>query len=192
MYCRFDFRCSDWIPFLISGPSVEDSISQPKDVQRAVEDAAVVLSCSYVSSVVNSLWYRQYPGSPPQFLIMEYSGYITNPIPGMNITHIKKQRLVELLISSAAVTDSALYYCALQPTVTGNTHSLYKNLLNQHKTLFHLPLRTVHRHYWQNSSTLHKIYFLINYPCSLFPIYKIFTHSAVHYIAMLFGILWFQ
>ena len=131
MYCRFDFRCSDWIPFLISGSSVEDSISQPKDVQRAVEDAAVVLSCSYVSSAVNSLlWYRQYPGSPPQFLIMEYSGIITNPIPGMNITHIKQQRLVELQISSVAVTDSALYYCALQPTVTGNTDSLYKNLLN--------------------------------------------------------------
>uniref|UniRef100_A0A8C5AIW9 Ig-like domain-containing protein n=1 Tax=Gadus morhua TaxID=8049 RepID=A0A8C5AIW9_GADMO len=99
---------------LVLCPSVEDSISPQKDVQRAVEGAAVVLSCSYNSSVVSSLlWYRQYPGSPPRFLIMEYSGYITNPIPGMNITHIKQQRLVELLISSAAVTDSALYYCAL-------------------------------------------------------------------------------
>uniref|UniRef100_A0A8C5ASI1 Ig-like domain-containing protein n=1 Tax=Gadus morhua TaxID=8049 RepID=A0A8C5ASI1_GADMO len=104
-------------------------ISQQKDVQRAVEGAAVVLSCSYNSSVVSSLlWYRQYPGSPPQFLIREYSGYITNPIPGMNITHIKNQRLVELLISSVAVTDSALYYCALRPT--GNTDSLYKHLLS--------------------------------------------------------------
>ncbi|CAL8237259.1 unnamed protein product [Arctogadus glacialis] len=116
---------------ILCGPSVEDSISPQKDVQRAVEGAGVVLSCSYDSSVVSSLlWYRQYPGSPPQFLIMEYSGYITNPIPGMNITHIKQQRLVELQISSAAVTDSALYYCALQPTVTGNTDSPYKNLLN--------------------------------------------------------------
>ncbi|CAL8313361.1 unnamed protein product [Gadus morhua 'NCC'] len=120
---------------ILCGPSVEDSISPQKDVQRAVEGAAVVLSCSYNSSVVSSLlWYRQYPGSPPQFLIMEYSGYITNPIPGMNITHIKKQRLVELLISSAAVTDSALYYCALQPTVTGNTEPLYKNLLRTEHT----------------------------------------------------------
>ena len=131
MYCRFYSLCSDWIPILISGPSVEDSISPQKDVQRAFEDAGVVLSCRYKSSLVNSLlWYRQYPASAPQFLIMEYSGYITNPIPGLNITHIKQQKLVELQITSAAVSDSALYYCALRPTVTGNTDCLYKNLLS--------------------------------------------------------------
>ena len=145
--CSLDmlyFKC--FFPGFFSGPSVEDSISQQKDVQRAVEGAAVVLSCSYNSSVVSSLlWYRQYPGSPPQFLIMEYSGIITNPIPGMNITHIKQQRLVELLISSAAVTDSALYYCALQPTVTGNTEPLYKNLLRtEHVSI---SLRPEHRYF---------------------------------------------
>ncbi|CAL8313356.1 unnamed protein product [Gadus morhua 'NCC'] len=123
------------ICFILCGPSVEDSISQQKDVQRAIEGAAVVLSCSYNSSVVGSLWYRQYPGSPPQFLIMEYSGIITNPIPGMNITHIKQKRLVELLISSAAVTDSALYYCALRPTVTGNTDSLAQSRVRQLQVL---------------------------------------------------------
>ncbi|KAK0144428.1 T cell receptor alpha variable 9-2 [Merluccius polli] len=120
---------------ILCGQSVEDSISPQKDVQRAVEDAGVVLSCTYNSSLVSSLlWYRQYPGSPPQFLIMDYSGYITSPIPGLNITHIEQQRRVELKISSAAVTDSALYYCGLRPTVTANTDSLYKNLLSTKHT----------------------------------------------------------
>ena len=92
--CSLDmlyFKC--FFPGFFSGvkKSVEDSISPQTDAHRAVEGAGVVLSCSYVSSVVSSLlWHRQYPGSPPQFLIMEYSGYITNPIPGMIMTHIKQ------------------------------------------------------------------------------------------------------
>ena len=44
---------------------------------------------------------------------------------------------INMIISSAAVTNSAVYYCALRPTVTGNTNTLYKNLWSEDNTVLH-------------------------------------------------------
>ncbi|KAL0152131.1 hypothetical protein M9458_052562, partial [Cirrhinus mrigala] len=77
-------------------------------------------------------WYRQYGRSKPEFLVLTYSSAkeakrsVIDPRFTVNNT---KREHVDLKISSAAVSDSALYYCALQPTVTENTSALYKNLL---------------------------------------------------------------
>uniref|UniRef100_A0A3B5PPX7 Ig-like domain-containing protein n=1 Tax=Xiphophorus maculatus TaxID=8083 RepID=A0A3B5PPX7_XIPMA len=75
-------------------------------------------------------WYRQYPGKPPDFLI-SHSGTgapMSTPLPGFSFKMNADKTQMDLLISSAAVTDSAVYYCAVRPTVTGNTRTLYKNL----------------------------------------------------------------
>ena len=92
----------------------------------------------------NFFWYRQYPGEPPQFLLY-ISGFGNNRTAeslGSDkrfSTELTEEKTgVDLKISSVAVTDSALYYCALRPTVTGNTDSLYKNLLSTKHT-FRLP-----------------------------------------------------
>ncbi len=105
--------------------------NRAKDVITPYSEAAFVtetergkLSCNYTGSVDSLHWYRQYAASPPQFLILDYYGSVTQanpPVSGISISPRKEDNSVDLIISSAAVSDSALYYCALQPTVTGNT-----------------------------------------------------------------------
>uniref|UniRef100_A0A8C8J467 Ig-like domain-containing protein n=1 Tax=Oncorhynchus tshawytscha TaxID=74940 RepID=A0A8C8J467_ONCTS len=78
------------------------------------EGGNVQLSCN-CSSAYSVLWYKQYPGSVPQYLLL---------IHHASRTHDKKAKRVDLEISSAEVTDSALYYCALMAIVTGNPETL--------------------------------------------------------------------
>ncbi|KAL0152167.1 hypothetical protein M9458_052598, partial [Cirrhinus mrigala] len=100
----------------------------------AEEGSSVTMSCSFSdSSTTNNLhWYRQYGRSKPEFLVLTYDTAkeaqqsVIDPRFTVNVT---KREQVDLKISSAAVSDSALYYCALQPTVARNTSALYKNLL---------------------------------------------------------------
>uniref|UniRef100_A0A8C5C621 Ig-like domain-containing protein n=1 Tax=Gadus morhua TaxID=8049 RepID=A0A8C5C621_GADMO len=98
--------------------SIQDSPVQ------ALQGDGVTLSCNY-SSATYFFWYRQYPSSPPQFLIKEYM-----ELSGFTLKKDSDKKMFHLEISTAAVTDSALYYCALRPTVTGNTDSMYKNPLS--------------------------------------------------------------
>ncbi|XP_051984637.1 uncharacterized protein LOC127645158 [Xyrauchen texanus] len=116
---------------LTEGNSVKEGITPYSDAAFATERESVTLSCNYTGSVDSLHWYRQYTGSSPQFLILEYYGksrYADPPVPGISINHRKESTSVDLEISSAAVSDSALYYCALQPTVTGKLCTPYKNL----------------------------------------------------------------
>ncbi|KAL0152166.1 hypothetical protein M9458_052597, partial [Cirrhinus mrigala] len=98
------------------------------------EGSDITLSCSFSASGGTDYlhWYRQYGRSKPEFLVLTYTS--ANKAQQSDVdprftANITKKEHVDLKISSAAVSDSALYYCALRPTVTGNTSALYKNLL---------------------------------------------------------------
>ncbi len=106
----------------------------------AEEGSSVTLSCSFSASGGSDYlhWYRQYGRSKPEFLVLTYSSAkeAQHSVEDPRFTaSIPKSEHVDLEISSAAVSDSALYYCALAPTVTGNTSVLYKNLLQWETTL---------------------------------------------------------
>ncbi|KAK3545118.1 hypothetical protein QTP70_001032 [Hemibagrus guttatus] len=105
---------------------------EPLFTHKVVDEGDdVTLSCSYknAGSVNNLFWYKQYPKSKPEFLFfITPSGSKTDPVPPHLSAKVDdKTKQMDLIISSAAVSDSALYYCALRPTVTGNPAALYKD-----------------------------------------------------------------
>ncbi|CAB1326120.1 unnamed protein product [Coregonus sp. 'balchen'] len=114
------------------GNSFGDSINPATTKELVQEGRNVHLSCKHDGTVYNLQSYRQYPRSKPEFLLYITSeGYIfkaTPPHPRLTVTIDKVDKRVDLKISSAEVTDSALYYCAMAPTVRGNPDTLYKNL----------------------------------------------------------------
>ncbi|KAG8013740.1 hypothetical protein GBF38_015844 [Nibea albiflora] len=115
------------------GNTLEDDITASKDEEFSSEGRSPTLSCNYSVKADNLQWYRQDPGSAPQFLLLitdttKPSVVEANPPhPRLTADLNAERNRVDLQIISAAVTDSAVYYCAVKPTVTGNTKTLYKN-----------------------------------------------------------------
>lgn len=126
-----DFKTCSLLSLLFSGvTNAEDIIYPNNDTVIAKADEKVMLSCSYTGTVYDLYWYRQIPGSAPQFLIMESSGFITHAtpqVPGITMYNRKDTKRMELEIFPAAVAYSALYYCAVRPTVKGNPLTPDKN-----------------------------------------------------------------
>uniref|UniRef100_A0A672PDA9 Ig-like domain-containing protein n=1 Tax=Sinocyclocheilus grahami TaxID=75366 RepID=A0A672PDA9_SINGR len=99
-----------------------DEITADSTEESAAVGSTVTLSCSY-SSAQSLQWYRQYPGSAPQFLVLIIESVKetkTSDVDPRFFTKLRKEKQdtkeikhVDLIIFSAAVSDSALYYCAL-------------------------------------------------------------------------------
>nr|XP_023990546.1 uncharacterized protein LOC111957065 [Salvelinus alpinus] len=118
--------------FSVIGDTYEQTIEPNQHEVYAEVGSNVLLSCNY-SSAYNLLWYKQSPGSAPQYLLLiphsTGTEYRADSLDARFSGKLNKEKTrVDLEISSADVTDSALFYCALRPTVTGNSETLYKNL----------------------------------------------------------------
>ncbi len=118
---------------LFSGVSLGDLITSHDSEKQAQDGNSVTLYCNYTGTVYNLLWYRQYQRSKPELLLsMTESGDPVKADPSANWLSAKAdkhRKLMELEISPAKVSDSAQYYCALEPTVTENPFPLHKIFL---------------------------------------------------------------
>ena len=118
---------------------------------NSVEGDTVSLTCNYSKTAVAGdyfYWYRQDIGKPPQFLLyIPVIGDVfkTDPLNNRSSANLNEgKNHLNLSISSAEVTDSALYYCALRPTVTETPGTLHKNL----------PRSITGTEAWNNPSTV--------------------------------------
>ncbi|KAI3374219.1 hypothetical protein L3Q82_005945 [Scortum barcoo] len=115
-----------------------NSIKPESTEEHVAEGRNINLTCKYEGAISNIQWYRQYQRSRPEFLLYITEGGSIHPTVSDFPAHIKKtEKLVDLEIIAAKVTDSAVYYCALQPTVTGNSKTLYKNLWSKDNRILH-------------------------------------------------------
>ncbi|KAF4117475.1 hypothetical protein G5714_002028 [Onychostoma macrolepis] len=103
--------------FCILASAVSGNVITPDETKLFAEEGSnVTLSCSY-SSADYLYWYRQYPRSAPEFLVLILDGTTSTKMsdvdPRLSVKLTKQeQKHVDLIISSAAVSDSALYYCS--------------------------------------------------------------------------------
>ncbi|XP_051984640.1 uncharacterized protein LOC127645166 [Xyrauchen texanus] len=105
----------------------------------------ITLSCNY-SSAFSLYWYRQYPGSTPQFLLLllENAGKSENMKHGMSMKLNEKKMSMDLEIFSVKVNDTAVYYCARKPTVSGNSTAPYKNVASANMCLPVIVILVLH------------------------------------------------
>uniref|UniRef100_A0A669D2L1 Ig-like domain-containing protein n=1 Tax=Oreochromis niloticus TaxID=8128 RepID=A0A669D2L1_ORENI len=121
----------------------KDNVLQAKGEETAAEGGTVTLHCQYESSSSQPslFWYKQDGNNSPKFILSRVSGDDGNTAAEFkerfSSTLDSSIRSVPLKIQKLQLSDSAVYYCALQPTVTGNTKTLYKNLWSKDNRILH-------------------------------------------------------
>ncbi len=115
----------------IAGEANKSPISSDKASVSLNKGSNATLSCTFDESAYRLHWYRQKTGSKLEFLLLidkstKFVVPASPPLLQMS-TSLHNNNRVDLIISSAAVSDSARYYCALQPTVKGKLATEYKH-----------------------------------------------------------------
>uniref|UniRef100_A0A3B5B6S5 Ig-like domain-containing protein n=1 Tax=Stegastes partitus TaxID=144197 RepID=A0A3B5B6S5_9TELE len=108
----------------------EDKVTQPPEDIIAAEGDTVTLECtfesSYTTAQLNMLWYKQEVNGFPKY-ILRRGAYGDDNAPEFHKDRFDAQvnkKSVPLKIQKLQLSDSAVYYCALKPTVTGNSEIL--------------------------------------------------------------------
>uniref|UniRef100_A0A3Q1EMQ1 Ig-like domain-containing protein n=1 Tax=Acanthochromis polyacanthus TaxID=80966 RepID=A0A3Q1EMQ1_9TELE len=119
----------------------EDKVMQPSGDVIAAEGDTVTLDCTFESSDpnYNLFWYKQQINGFPVY-ILKRGAYGSENAPEFQKDRFDAElnkTSVTLKIQKLHLSDSAVYSCALRPTVTGNSKTLYKNLWSKDNRKLH-------------------------------------------------------
>uniref|UniRef100_A0A672HXC4 Immunoglobulin V-set domain-containing protein n=1 Tax=Salarias fasciatus TaxID=181472 RepID=A0A672HXC4_SALFA len=109
----------------------------------------IVLLQSIISSYTSPtlIWYKQEVNSSPEYTLKLYSTKVEHASEKLKdrFGAELKDKSVPLKIQKLELSDSAVYYCALQPTVTGNSTTVDENLWKvggrQGQSVTHVAIR---------------------------------------------------
>uniref|UniRef100_A0A669EJ95 Ig-like domain-containing protein n=2 Tax=Oreochromis TaxID=8139 RepID=A0A669EJ95_ORENI len=111
---------------LFPGLTAGDSITPQRDKVTETEGESVTLTCKYQTSYSNAWlhWYRHHSDlQAPQFILLK-QGKGGSEFPKNRFDAELNKTSVSLKIQKLQLSDSAVYYCAVRPTVTGNSKTL--------------------------------------------------------------------
>uniref|UniRef100_A0A8D1MPD0 Ig-like domain-containing protein n=1 Tax=Sus scrofa TaxID=9823 RepID=A0A8D1MPD0_PIG len=127
-------------------------VGQRPPVLSLTEGISDTIWCNSSASVLNVLWYRQNPGG--RLIELFYIPTGTKQNGRLNATTVTTERRSSLYISSAQITDSATYFCAVQ-------HSAPRHLQPVQEPSAGLSPSSSHSHS-QGSTKGHLHCFLLN------------------------------
>ncbi|TWW54846.1 T-cell receptor alpha chain V region CTL-F3 [Takifugu flavidus] len=101
----------------------EDKVMQPPEDVVAAEGDTVTLDCTFQTSDTNPylFWYKQENNNFPKLLLRAKQ----KPSDPQRISALIIKTSAPLKIQELQLSDSAVYYCALRPTVTGSSRSAH-------------------------------------------------------------------
>ncbi|KAK7880362.1 hypothetical protein WMY93_032992 [Mugilogobius chulae] len=142
------------VVLLCSSPECkgEDTVSQPAGDVLLTQGNTAKIECTFQTgdNTAYLYWYKQ-EGRGALGYMMQKTRSLSKWLDTVKSPELNDKRFevevqdntFHLIIQDVDVTDSAVYYCALQPTVTGNTKTLNKNLWSKDNTI--LQLSSTHR-----------------------------------------------
>ncbi len=115
--------------FVFPDNVLANAITSRSTKQQVLEEGTVTISCSYSGSNINGFqWYRQSSNTAPEFILQAFESLGPQQKDRYVADVQKNEKQLDLKISKTEIADSAVYYCALVPKVTGNPSTLYTNL----------------------------------------------------------------